>query len=347
MIQEEEGIPRDNIPKDDILKDSALQNDFAAKNYIPGVKIEKNMLLTVLVCTGISLFFTRTGFLSLFYLAPLGYAVLLSGSYIVTFVITAVINIFLGFIFINSAESGSLQWLSIFYLTSMMFCFSWFMGSKNIRSLFRIVLAGAAGAAALLFTVNNSQSNVYSGIGMMAWDFSNIFESSPHLKELFSSEAIVEMFKGFLLRGGALSCTIFLLYVNRNISYGIFYLIKKQKIDKGLDAFFAPQNTFWVLIGSLAFIITASIIRLEIIEIISWNVFVIGCIIFLAQGLGIISFWLSKRQHGLRLAANIAFIFALFSPMNVFILIGLIILGIAENFWQFRLSKGQVSTPKP
>ena len=69
------------------------------------------------------------------------------------------------------------------------------------------------------------------------------------------------------------------------------------------------------------------------------NVFIICVIIFLAQGGGILTYWMSLRTNVLRLIISVLMIVVLFSPLNSFAVAALILLGIIDNWRPFRIAK--------
>ena len=91
--------------------------------------------------------------------------------------------------------------------------------------------------------------------------------------------------------------------------------------------------------------------KLEIPEIILWNILILCAILYLAQGLGILQFFLARPtvSPSFKLLLSVLFIFLFFSPViNVVLLGGVVLLGIAENWVPFRAPKqnGPPSTPE-
>jgi uncharacterized protein YybS (DUF2232 family) len=81
---------------------------------------------------------------------------------------------------------------------------------------------------------------------------------------------------------------------------------------------------------------------LEIPEIILWNILVLCTIMYLAQGLGILQFFLSRPSISpfLKLVFLVLILILFFSPfLNMILLVGLVLLGIAENWVPFRVPK--------
>ncbi|MCL2214575.1 MAG: hypothetical protein FWC06_05120 [Treponema sp.] len=291
------------------------------------IPVSKHALVTIIVCTALSLFFMRTGVLTFIYLVPLGYAVIASGSFLYTFLAAALANIVI-LIISNNLSSGnpSNMWMDILYLTVLFLMYTWVVGGKNIRTAYRIIVASATGAAFFLFTVYRMDSVFFL-----------IFTEAAN--ELFPGIVSMEMMetvRSIIFRGGALVSMLFLFFVNRQLAISVVWLIKKQRIGRGLTGFFAPFSAIWVFSGALATIIMAGIFRIEILEILAWNVFIICAIIYLAQGAGILMYLLAQRSSAFRLCSIILLIVLLFSPLTIIIIAALLLLGIMENWRPFR-----------
>jgi len=323
------------------------------------VALQKPALIAVVVCTALCVFFINTGILSLLYLAPLGYAVLASGSIWIPFFAAASANALVSIItsFFAPESSGSLAF-QIFYFTALFLCFAWVMGGAGlhrIRTAYRLVLASAAGAAAfLLFIAGNRRDSSFNAMLLgMAEMFSSLVSSSEAdavrqsaLRQMFTPENIVQMTQNILLRGGALFSILLMFFINRHAALIAARLINKQKRERGLVEFFAPSNTIWALSGSLAMILLARLLKMDLLDIIAWNVFVVCAILFLAQGAGILGFFISRRTGAFRLLVNIMIIVVIISPgLNTLAVAALLLLGVAENWVPFRSPKLEAPTP--
>jgi len=98
-------------------------------------------------------------------------------------------------------------------------------------------------------------------------------------------------------------------------------------------------------------VVLSRVARLVVPEIILWNILVLCIILYCAQGLGILQFFLSRPTVPvfLRFFLTVVLIILIFSPaVNAVLLIGIVILGIAENWAPFRAPKpnGPPSTPE-
>jgi len=292
-----------------------------------GIPVSKYALITIIVCTALSMFFMRTGFLSFFYLVPLGYAVIVSGSYWYTFIAAALANIVICiFSVVLSSGNSANMWIDILYLTSMFLMYTWIVGGKNIRTAYRIIIASAAGAVFFLFMVFKMDSVFFILFTEVA-------------QELFPGLAamdFMETTRGVLFRGGALVSMMFLFFVNRQLAISAAWLIKRQRNDLGLTGFFAPYGAIWVFTGALATIIISGMFAIEILEILAWNVFIICAIIYLAQGAGILMHLLAKKSSAFKVCSIIFLIVLLLSPLTIIVIAALLLLGIIENWRPFR-----------
>ena len=321
--------------------------------------LQKSALGAIVICTALCVFFINTGILSLFYLAPLGYAVLTCGSIWLPFFAAAGANALVSIVtrFFLPGNSGGLG-IEIFYFTAMFLCFVWVIGGSKVtpmRTAYRFILASAAGTVAfLILFLGSSRNSVFNAMLLeMAEVFSSLVVSSSEadvvrqsaLQRVFTPENILEMSKNILLRGGAIFSILFMFFVNRHIAVLAFRLVKKQGRGKGLVEFFAPSQTVWALSGSIALILLARLMKVDLLDILAWNVFVVCAILFLAQGAGILIYFLSRRTSAFRLLINILIIFVIISPgLNTLALAALLLLGVAENWVPFRAPK---QTPTP
>lgn len=348
MIQEENGVHEDGVPKDGVSGDGVPAETGLVRNQ------KTTHLAVVCVCAFLSVVFLKSGILSLFFLVPLGFAMLAYGASWLPCAITAFLNIAVTVIFQAGRGSFSpLVWINILYFTAVYFGFAWIICGSRIRTLYRLMLASAAGAVLYQFEMSAGGDAGYS---LIAEIMSSIMISSSGgadavthslMREMFTPDKILATIKAFMMRGGAFAALVFEFFISRQITYTALFIIKKQQKNTGLSAFFAPPFTIWVFSGSLAFILLTRLFRVEILEITAWNVSVICAIIFIAQGAGIVMDMLSRRPFGFRTVAVMLVIFLLISPgINAIVLAVLLLLGIAENWLPLRAAKQEkASTP--
>ena len=316
----------------------------SAQKRLPGIQ-KYSPLITLLVCTTISLLFMKTGLLSLFYLAPLGYVIIVTGVYMPVFITAAAANIVIMILqsFSKTAGIGSMP-IEVLYLTTVLFGFTWIMGGKGIRTSYRFVIASSVCAIVFLVFVNTPSSGFFELFSKTAEELFGAGDTTVQIKnplftQTFTPERLTEFAKMFLVRGGALISMFFLFFVNRQMAVAVVSMIKRQRMDHGLTAFYAPVNTIWAFSASLATIVLTGIFKVEILGILAWNVFVVCAIIYLAQGIGILMYWMSLKSNAFRLIINVLIIVVLFSPLNIFALAALVLLGIIDNWRPFRIAK--------
>jgi len=323
------------------------------ENGSPSVTMEKRLpginkyspIITLFVCTTISLLFMKTGILSLFYLAPLGYVIIVTGVYMPVFITAAAANIVIMVIQAFSKIDGIKNMpIEAFYLTTVLLGFTWIMGGKGMRTLYRFVIASSVCAVIFLVYINSPSSGFFELFSKTAEELFGAGDSEVQIKnplftQVFTPEHLTEFAKMFLLRGGALISMFFLFFINRQMAVAVVSMIKRQRMDHGLTAFYAPANTIWAFSASLATIVLTGIFKVEILGILAWNVFTICAIIYLAQGIGILMYWMSLKSNAFRLIINVLIIVVLFSPLNSFALAALVLLGIIDNWRPFRIAK--------
>jgi hypothetical protein len=127
-------------------------------------------------------------------------------------------------------------------------------------------------------------------------------------------------------------------------------IVRRVKPVLGLADFHVHQKVIWVLSLSLAGIVLCRKFGIVPVEIAAWNVLTACAILYLAQGIGIVSFFLAHvaLPPGLRIGINILIVFMIFSLVFNVILVGaVVVLGIAENWVPLRVSRanGPSSTP--
>ncbi|MDR0502616.1 MAG: YybS family protein, partial [Treponema sp.] len=177
---------------------------------------------------------------------------------------------------------------------------------------------------------------------------------------------VLETVKSVMLRGGSLVSCIFLYVLCRQVSLLILRLPFRRTVtaSSGTGAFKTPSHEnytlaffhvnpimIWVFSAALLLVVLTRILRMQIPEIILWNILVLCVILYLAQGLGIIQFLLSRSSLSpfLKLALTLLMVFLLFSPfLNMLLLGGFFILGIIENWVPLRVLKKNAppSTPE-
>jgi hypothetical protein len=307
-----------------------------------GFTYNKSSLIVVAVCVTLSMIFMKTGFLSFFFLVPLGYAVLVSGSLWLIFIAAASVNIVISVLLHLFAANNSSLWMDILYFSAVILLFLWIVSGKNIRTAYRFILASAGGAIAFIIFIwsNRSGTSFNVLLNEMAQLLSSIFVSSSGnqtaVQQVFTPERVLELMTSIVLRGGALVSMFFVFFLNRQITLSVARFFRRQINTFGLIDFFTPSNTVWVFSGALAVVLVTRLLRVEILEIISWNVLTVCVIMFWAQGAGILMYLLAKRPPVFRIIISVIIVVLIFSPLSTIALVALLLLGIIENWLPLR-----------
>ena len=305
-------------------------------------------LAAILICAALSVVFMNFGLLSLFFLVPLGYAIIVSGSVWLPVFATALVNILFKIaaraVFQNASDNLGAE---IFFFTAMFICFAWVIGSEkyaHIRTAYRFILMAVAATICFLgFFMRGGRESIFETVVTEHAETLILIVSSATtdaarralLEQSLTPELLVEMIRAIFLRGGIIASMFSLFFVSRHFAFLFIRLIKKQERKEGLAVFFAPRNTIWGLSCSLAVIFVSRFINADVFQIIAWNVLVICGILFMAQGGGIVMHLLANRPY-IRILVTVLFVFVLFSPLSIFFVTGLVILGIIENWVPIR-----------
>jgi hypothetical protein len=346
------------------------------------LSVERRDFLPALIGAGISLIMLKSGFLSFFFLVPLGF-VAYSWHYRVAwlaFLFTLLGNVFLTIAYArgSAVPLGAAGW-DIFYYAVMIFIFTWIIAAPpflqaRIPEPVRLITGSCLGSLLFSFLLyRNIDSQIFlEYVKYIVNSLVSVYQSSgadvvqKAMLDTLTPEYVMEKIMAFMLRGGSLVSCVLLFFVCCQISLILarlfFRLIGKNfqetifsktrlKGVNSLAAFHVKPVVIWVFSFSLLLVVLTRTIKFEIPEIILWNILVICSILYLAQGLGIMQFFLVRPSLSpfLRLFIIIAFVFVLFSPLlNAFLLGALALLGIAENWLPLRVPKqsGPPSTPE-
>jgi len=328
MHQEEEGA---------VLEENAAKDI----NNSQVLAYNGNYKIVIAVCAILSVIFMKTGFMSLFFLVPVGFAVIFTGSLWQPFFAAAITNVIISVFIHTLVGNNNSLWTDILYFSVVMLVFTWVIGGKNLRTVYRYVLASTAGAIAFIVLVLNNKNDTSFNrfLAEMAELFSSIYASSSvNEVNILTADRLLEFIKSISLRGGALVSMLLVFFINHQLTMAVIRFIKRQRINNAnsIIMFFAPANTVWVLSGALTAVILTSMLRIGFIEIIAWNVLSVCVIIFITQGAGIIMFQLAKRTMLFRFAAGVIIFFLIISPLNTIAIGALLLLGIAEIWLPLR-----------
>jgi len=331
----------------------------------------KKALIAALIGAAVCLFFQRFSIFSLFFLVPFG-VVAYSYDYRVawfSFLMAVVGDIFLTISTAMTAGGtlGDAVWDLVFF-TVIASVFTWVTApppgfSRRIKGAVRLIAGSCIGA--LLFTVilfraiasppfsEYINSWINGLISFYRSSGSDVVQNA--LFESFTADVIINTMKSVMLRGGSLVSIIFLLFACRQISLflsRLFHRVRGFGPSKTgtLLAFHVYPIVIWVFSAALFLVVLFRITGFQIPEIILWNILVLCVILYFAQGLGILQFFLARplMPPFLRFFLFVILIVLVFSPvLNAVFFAGIILLGIAENWAPFRTPKnnGSPSTP--
>lgn len=258
----------------------------------------------------------------------------------------------------------------IFYFTVMAFLFVWVCAPPpalphRVCGTIRLT-AGAAVASLLLMGMffraaaspaflDHLSAILAPALSQQGAAGANVVQNAI-LADL-TPEVVLSFITSTMLRGGALIFAVFLFFACRQLAFLLARLFKPlgNKFAQGrpedtLAFFRVNPAVIWVLSGALLLLVMTSRANLVLPEIILWNVLIICGILYLAQGMGILQFFLARPTVTpvIKLLLCVLFFALLFSPgINVVLFGGVVLLGIAENWLPLRVSKinGPPSTP--
>ncbi|MCL2007736.1 MAG: DUF2232 domain-containing protein [Treponema sp.] len=322
---------------------------------------DRKVLVPALIGAGVSIFLAISGLFSLLFLVPLGflayrydYRTAWTG-----FAFIVIGNILLNFGILNRDISNFL-----FYI-AMAGIFTWIVSpppaSNQVPMSIRLSFGSCLGALLLIFIMGRVISTPFflDYMDSMLNNFllsntgANVVQNA--LLQSITVEEILDAIMSIMVRGGSLISCILLFTLCRQLGYFLARIIlRRKKIDispSSLVQFHASSILIWVLSISLLLLVLSRLINFKLIEIILWNILILCVILYLAQGIGILQFFLSKPSTPpfMGILFMILFVFLIVSPvLNLVLLVGLTILGITENWVPFRAPKinGPPTTPQ-
>ena len=331
--------------------------------------LERKELIPALVGAGMCLFFARIGFFAFFFLLPLGFLAFRYGHRIVWnalfFAVTGNALILLGTALSRGAPLTGTFW-NVFYFAGMTSVFVWITAPPSglpfkASGTARLVIGSCAASLlfiGMFFRVAASPAFLEQlGAITNAVVARQSAPSSDVVRAALLAEITPEMVLAFMtaivLRGGALFFSVFLFFSCRQASFFLVRLFtrNKQAVENQLAVFHVPPVTIWMFSGSLLLVVLTSAANILVLEILLWNILAICVILYLAQGFGILQFFLGRLAVTpfLRLLLLASFFVLLFSPgINAVLLGGVVLLGIAEIWVPLRAPKtnGPPSTPE-
>jgi len=312
--------------------------------------------------------------LGFFFLVPLGFVSYRYGYRIAwsALLLAIVGNVFLALVTVltRGLHPAEIFW-DILYFTTMSCIFTCIISpppalSSRFSGGMRLIIGSCLGALLFMgiFLRSISTPGFSEYLGSILNSVVSNYRSSGSdvvqnaLMESLTADAVLDFMKSMMLRGGSLVSAVFMFFICRQISFALAFMANRRQGKQGMN----PQSTslagfhvyptiIWVLSASLLLVVLTKMAKLEIPEIILWNILILCGILYLAQGLGILQFFLARPtvSPSLKLLLSVLFIFLFFSPViNVVLMGGVVLLGIAENWVSFRAPKqnGPPSTPE-
>jgi hypothetical protein len=317
-------------------------------------------------------FLVRSGFLSVFFLVPLGVMGVSFerraawGGAALAVLVNAACSLVLS-VLAQQGFAGGFVDLGFFSL--IVAFFMWLIappvggpGFLRVRAAYRLLLGALAGSLAFLgLGIFFRDLTGLSGfVRSQAQALSSLYVASAGgdavrrsiLEQELTPDRIVEVFNLVLIRGGGIASCMVVFFINRQLSLGAAAIVRRfrprSEIQEGggptasLRSFRAPLFLIWVLSGALAGILLFRVTALAVLEMAAWNLLTMGVLVYMAQGLGIVQFILGRRDLPvpLRLLLNIGIILVVFSPGLNAIALGLLaLLGVAEHWVPLRVIK--------
>jgi len=333
---------------------------------------DRKALIPALIGVGVCLFLPRGGVLGFFFLVPLGFISYRYGSRIAwnAFLLAVLGNAVLAFgtVLARGFPLTEVFW-DILYFTVMTSIFTAISApppalSERASEGMRFIIGSCLGA--LLFTGIFLRTIAAPGISdylgavlnslVLNYQASGSDVVQKAIMESMTPEMVLDLLKSIMLRGGSLVSSVFMFFLCRQLSYALAYIVQRRQgiTTQGVNSlvrFHVYPVMIWVLSGSLLLVVLTRMVKLEIPEILLWNILILCGILYFAQGLGVLQFLLARPTVPpfLRLLLSVLFVFLFFSPgINVVLLAGIVLLGIAENWVPIRAPKsnGPPSTPE-
>jgi hypothetical protein len=249
------------------------------------------------------------------------------------------------------------------YFTVMIVVFTWInapprRGFPPVPLAYRFCAGAVAGSLSLIpliITVKNDPG-LYGFIKEQAETAVSLYAASADVvtqslsESYITPEWLLDTLGFVALRGGAVASCLVLLFLSRQIALVITWFARHVKKEESMLGFHTGPGLIWVFSCSLLGVLLGLVLKTAVLEIAAWNILVLCGIMYLAQGGGILLYFLAHTAMPplFRFGLHFLVCVALFSPgINAFTLGALVLLGIAENWVPFRAprSNGPSSTP--
>ena len=303
------------------------------------------------------IFFLRSGLLVFLFLIPLGFLAYRWGmqccwtAYIMAALGNLVIS--LGLAALLGIPPGDALW-DLLYFGGMAFIFCWICAPPPLLPLgdslaLRFMVGSVLGGLLFLgiFLRSLDSPGFQEQLGFIIESLSG---GGP-LFELLTIEAVIESVRSILLRGGAIITSVIILALGRQGGYVLSKVVQRERTDPVFISFRVRPQLIWAFSLSLLFVVLTRSLGISFLEIVLWNILVLCTILYLAQGIGILQFFLARPsvRPGMKFFTSVIIVLVLLSPViNGLFLGGLVLLGAVEHWVPFRVPKeqGPPSTPE-
>jgi hypothetical protein len=299
-----------------------------------------------------SVFCVRSGFFAFFFLLPLGLAAFGGGAksaWAAGILATAANLIAALWLYVyRDADPALLRWTGIYH-TVMIAAFTWINAPLGKRWVLAESPWRVAAAAVCCTAVMTPVFLAMMNDGRLTAFLSDRLEGFQGGLGITVDEFLSGMvYAG--LRGGILASLVIFWWVNRQLASGIIRLARRRGDESlpGVPAgsvlgFHAPAFLIWVLSLSLGAVVAGTAAGLLWVEAAGWNVLTLSVMLFFVQGGAVALHYLRRAPPFIRLAVNAGIVALFFVPALTPLLAGLlgalVLLGIAENWVPFRLSR--------
>ena len=317
--------------------------------------------------------FARMGFLAPFFLLPLGILGHRFPSKIfwTSTLIAAALNFLVSSV--AARVAGNVSSAAVFadslYFSVLIMGFSWILSPPSalpaflpsflkIRASYRIVLAALGASVALwpMVAVAQGDATFLNYLRLQAEAITKIYSESSGsdvvqksmVEQYITPELIIETMGFLALRGAAAASHVVFLF----LSFRFSQAISRSPIRKmsSFAVYKTEAYAIWIFSLSLLLVLLGSVLKVQALEIGAWNVLLLCSFLYLAQGFGILVFFLARPGFPLffRFLIQTLIILAVFSPgINAVVAGGFILLGIAENWLPLRASTSNAPTSTP
>jgi hypothetical protein len=325
--------------------------------------------IPVLISAFVSVGCSRIGIFGFFFLVPLG--IVAFGYDLRTFWFAAAVTLFTnivlgGITLLKGYDLGEVG-TDVFYFSAMVVLFGWIAAPPvsgprflRIRTAYRLTMGSLIGgwASFSFLTALRNNAGFYAFIKAQLEVINSLYAASGgadmagrSVLEQLTPDILLESLEFILIRGGGAASWVLFFFISREAALIFTRIIRHKKPGGNLSGFHVKPGVIWVLSGSLLAVLLGTWAKIAPLEIVAWNVLTLCSILYLAQGGGIVLFFLNRFAipRALRLALNVVLLLMIFNPgISPFILGILIFLGIAENWAPFRVQKSDStsSTPK-